>query len=432
ETQYITTSILTVANGGFDNPDDAYSADLNIGFNFVFGGVTYTKCKMSSNGVLFFSGATAAYSNTQLSSMLSSIGVYALWEDLYVGTQSDETLSRALYYTAGPVGSRVFIMQWSNWYSYAEPYEVGTFNVVLYEGSNKIDIYYRNMLGTSTQREYGNSATIGIVATSSYYSQYSYDAQNAPEGKLLTYTPSTGGNTPYTLTQQMVTPATTAAIQTYFLAFTTSPQIPVNLSAATTSGSTSATLTWDLGSLGQTPTAYKIRYALNAQMSGMTETTECSSPGRSYTLTGLTSGATYYWEVVSTIGSLSSVSTISTFQMVANTPPVASNGSFTTSQNTPYSGYLTANDVNNTANTSGLIYSVVTAPSSGTAVINNSATGAFTYTPNTNFSGPDSFTFKAFDGAAYSAAATISITVAAVLNPPLIASQPTNMTVVSG
>src|ERR1019366_1275249 len=231
---------------------------------------------------------------------------------------------------------------------------------------------------------------------------------------------------------QMVTPATTAPIQTYILAFTTSPQIPVNLSAATTSGSTSATLTWDLGSLGQTPTAYKIRYALNAQMSGMTETTEFSSPGRSYTLPGLTSGTTYYWEVVSTIGSLSSVSTISTFQMVANTPPVASNGSFITSQNTPYSGYLTATDVNNTPNTSGLIYSVVTAPSSGTAVINNSATGAFTYTPNTDFSGPDSFTFKAFDGAAYSAAATISITVAAVLNPPLIASQPTNMTVVSG
>src|ERR1017187_9382735 len=86
ETQYITTSILTVANGGFDNPDDAYSADLNIGFNFVFGGVTYTKCKMSSNGVLFFSGATADYNNTPLSSMLGSTGVYALWDDLYVGT----------------------------------------------------------------------------------------------------------------------------------------------------------------------------------------------------------------------------------------------------------------------------------------------------------------------------------------------------------
>ncbi len=39
--------------------------------------------------------------------------------------------------------------------------------------------------------------------------------------------------------------------------------------------------------------------------------------------------------------------------------------------------------------------------------------GSFTYTPTANYGGPDSFTFRAFDGQAYSNVATVSITVAA-------------------
>ncbi|MEI8078869.1 MAG: IPT/TIG domain-containing protein, partial [bacterium] len=51
------------------------------------------------------------------------------------------------------------------------------------------------------------------------------------------------------------------------------------------------------------------------------------------------------------------------------------------------------------------------------------ATGAFTYTPFTNYSGPDSFTYQANDGTAESPVATVSITVTAANNPaPVIAS----------
>src|SRR4051794_30683339 len=118
ENRYLSPNLLTVAGGNFANADDALSGDLDIGFTFTFGGSNYTKVKMSSNGILAFGGIGSEYSNTDLSSRLNKVGVYALWDDLFVGNGTDETLSRALYYTVGAPGSRVFIMQWGNWYSY--------------------------------------------------------------------------------------------------------------------------------------------------------------------------------------------------------------------------------------------------------------------------------------------------------------------------
>lgn len=412
ESQYATSNILTVANGGFSSADDALSPAVPIGFSFVFGGVSYTQAYISTNGVLYFSGGTGEWTNTELSVRTTQLGVYALWDDLFVGPSGNETPSRALYYTTGTVGSRVFIMQWTNWYSFAEPYEVGTFNVVLYEGSNKIDIYYRNMLGTSVQRMFGNSATIGLSVTSTYSTQYSFNQQNAPEGRLLSYTPETGGNTPYTLQTQDVTPATTAAIQTYFLTFTGGPKSPVELSAQPrTPDANSAVLTWNLSDNGQEPTGYRIRYSTNANMSGFLETTEFVSAGRTFTLGALTPGTTYFWQAVSYYSGMSSVSTTSTFTQNANTAPVAVGASYSTFQNVDYSGTLAATDVDNDPTNSGLIYSISTNPASGSAVITDSATGAFTFMPATDFTGSISFGYRAFDGTAYSNEATVTIEV---------------------
>jgi VCBS repeat-containing protein len=56
-------------------------------------------------------------------------------------------------------------------------------------------------------------------------------------------------------------------------------------------------------------------------------------------------------------------------------------------------------------------------PSHGTVQLN--ANGSFTYTPTANYSGPDSFTYRASDGTATSAPATVSITVAPVNDAPV-------------
>lgn len=55
-----------------------------------------------------------------------------------------------------------------------------------------------------------------------------------------------------------------------------------------------------------------------------------------------------------------------------------------------------------------LTYSIVVPPANGVAIVSN---GVFTYTPNTDFVGSDSFTYKVSNGTYESTEATVSITV---------------------
>jgi hypothetical protein len=90
-----------------------------------------------------------------------------------------------------------------------------------------------------------------------------------------------------------------------------------------------------------------------------------------------------------------------------NNPPVAYGSSISTSQNTPVSGTLSASDPDGNA----LTYTIVNKGSLGTASITNAKTGAYTYTPNSQVTGTDMFTFKVNDGQADSNVATVKITV---------------------
>jgi Ca2+-binding RTX toxin-like protein len=67
-----------------------------------------------------------------------------------------------------------------------------------------------------------------------------------------------------------------------------------------------------------------------------------------------------------------------------------------------------------------ITFSVVTPPVHGTLTAFNPATGAFTYTPDENFFGPDSFTFQATDGTNVSNTATVVINVTAVNDAPVL------------
>ena len=94
-----------------------------------------------------------------------------------------------------------------------------------------------------------------------------------------------------------------------------------------------------------------------------------------------------------------------------NHPPVANNVSASTPQNTAVGVTLTATDADGDA----LTYTVVTSPAHGTL---SGTAPNLTYTPNSGYTGPDSFTFKANDGKADSNTATASITVTAVNHAP--------------
>lgn len=110
-----------------------------------------------------------------------------------------------------------------------------------------------------------------------------------------------------------------------------------------------------------------------------------------------------------TDGELSDSSQFTLTVTPVNDAPVAQGQTLTTNANTPLNITLQATDIENNA----LTYSIVTAPTHGTL----SGTGANrTYTPTANYSGPDSFTFRANDGTANSNTVTVSLTVRATLS----------------
>jgi VCBS repeat-containing protein len=94
----------------------------------------------------------------------------------------------------------------------------------------------------------------------------------------------------------------------------------------------------------------------------------------------------------------------------ANTAPVAVADSYQTDQDTPLvvpaPGVL-ANDTD--ADSDPLTASKVTNPSHGTVTLN--ANGGFTFTPAAGYHGTDSFTYRAYDGSAYSNTVSVTITI---------------------
>lgn len=101
-----------------------------------------------------------------------------------------------------------------------------------------------------------------------------------------------------------------------------------------------------------------------------------------------------------------------------NDDPVASDRSYTTAEDTakvvPVPGLLTgATDVDGDS----LSVSMAAPPDHGS--VTAAADGHFTYTPDSNYNGSDSFTFKVTDGQGGSDTATASVTVTAVNDPPV-------------
>jgi PKD repeat protein len=109
----------------------------------------------------------------------------------------------------------------------------------------------------------------------------------------------------------------------------------------------------------------------------------------------------------------SNTATISIDILQTNRAPVANDLSVSVSEDSSVNGFLTASD----ADGDSLTYAIVSNGSLGAAVLTNSTTGAFTYTPKANVSGSDSFTYKVSDGTAEDTA-VVSVAITPVNDPP--------------
>ena len=149
--------------------------------------------------------------------------------------------------------------------------------------------------------------------------------------------------------------------------------------------------------------------SFNASLSVHVTGTSTPASRPSITSTAVVAGANEGADFTSNNTSTASIT-------VVNNGPSATDGTLTTAEDTPKKGTLVASD----SDSPTLTYSVVDQTGAhGTVTITDVNTGAYSYTPEANYNGPASFTFKASDGSVDSNMATITITVTAVNDAPV-------------
>jgi hypothetical protein len=163
---------FTAVVGGTDvntiEADDVLSGAIPIGFDFTFESSIYSNVKASSNGFLTFNPTATSSASENSASPASDIlpFVAPLWEDLDGRATGG---SQASYITEGVSPNRVFTMEWLNWeWNYQSSTPVISFQVKLYETTNKIEFVYRQESGAIVPG-FSGGATIGIISSASNY-----------------------------------------------------------------------------------------------------------------------------------------------------------------------------------------------------------------------------------------------------------------------
>ncbi|MBK8039286.1 MAG: tandem-95 repeat protein [Verrucomicrobiaceae bacterium] len=191
---------------------------------------------------------------------------------------------------------------------------------------------------------------------------------------------------------------------------TTTNQPPVALSQTVTTAEDSAlAITLSGTDTENAPLTYTVlTQPTNGTLTG-------TAPALSYTPAANSTGTDSFTFRVNDGTQNSATATVSITITPVNDAPVASPQSVSLAEDTPTPITLTGSDVEGSALTYSLLSSPVRGVLSGTLP-------NLTYTPQANYNGPDSFTFRVSDGAAFSASATVSLTVTPVQDVPVASS----------
>jgi hypothetical protein len=161
-----------------------------------------------------------------------------------------------------------------------------------------------------------------------------------------------------------------------------------------------------------------ITYAIVSQGAKGTVAVNANTGSYSYTPKNGAQGADSFSFEAKDPGGLASTATVAVIITPVNHAPVAGNSSLTMVQDAATTGQLIATDVDGDV----LKYQIVGTTTQGTVKL-DPAKGSFTYSPNANSTGMDTFTFKANDGNVDSNIASVKITVSAHVEIQLEAEQ---------
>ncbi|WP_068606939.1 tandem-95 repeat protein [Paenibacillus swuensis] len=228
-----------------------------------------------------------------------------------------------------------------------------------------------------------------------------------PDG-TFTYTPDLDFNGPDTFTVQVTDGNGGTDEASVFITVTPVNDAPVALDLEDTTAE-------DIPSIGQLSASDvdgdALVYSLNTPP---TRGTAVVNPDGAYTYTpdANFNGTDSFTFLVSDGNGGNDTGTVTIAVTPVNDPPVASDVSLITLEDTPVNGQVTATDVDGDV----LVYDIFTPASNGTVLMNPD--GSFTYTPNLNFNGVDTFTVQVSDGNGGTNEASVSVTITPVNDPP--------------
>ena len=307
-------------------------------------------------------------------------------------------------------GTRTF--SWTPGYDQAGPYSV---TVTVTDGTTPVSETIAITIGNTNRAPVlapigaksgaeGSLLTFTVAATDADGDALTYSASGLPAGASFTaatrafsWTPGYDQAGPYSVTVT-VTDGTTPVSETIAITIGNTNRAPVLAPIGAKSGAEGSLLTFTVAATdadGDT---------LTYSASGLPGGANFDAGTRTFSWTpGYDQAGPYSVTVTVTDGTTPVSETIAITIGNTNRAPTAVNGTLPMVEDTPASGTLVATDADGDA----LAYAIVVNGTKGTAIITNVATGGFTYTPNANFNGTDTFTYTASDGTAVSNIATV-------------------------
>ena len=225
--------------------DDQHDVAVPIGFSFSFYGLPYTQCVVSGNGYMTFDTSLAStYSPYSINTPIPNPGsvpenaILAPWHDINTGVSGN------IYYgTTGVAPNRMFTVTWCQIAMFSCTDSIATSQVVLYKGSNKIEMFIASKPLCSTWN--GGNAVQGLVNIGStafdivfdpvLAADRNYPLQWSAYDEGWEFIPSSG--TSYTINQIGYVPVVAGQnIWTSAVGDTLGygPTLPVNISSTTT------------------------------------------------------------------------------------------------------------------------------------------------------------------------------------------------------
>ena len=145
--------------------NDALSSSINIGFNFIYDGTTYTQFKASSNGFLTFNTSnTLSQPTNNLNTSTDRTILAVLWDDNQTGASGNVN-----YKLTGTSPNRILTIEWYQLRWNKSGYSAGTIDcqIKLYETSNIIEYIYNRGSYQSLGNSSGIGASIGLGGSTS-------------------------------------------------------------------------------------------------------------------------------------------------------------------------------------------------------------------------------------------------------------------------